>query len=117
MYFIVHQLHHVLVTRHDVHGAACLRRFASQRSNHVICFEASHPQHRNAIGLQRPPDIRNLLRQIFRHLLAIGLVSLVFDFCEGLSFNVELPDGGDAVGLLVTKRSPRHVKYGSQIVR
>ena len=117
---IVHQLvivpcHSTRCTRDGLPSPLC----EPGLPNHVIRLEASHAQHRNSIGLSVAAGYRDLLLQIFQASPSGGLVSLVvFDLCEGLGLNVELPNGGDAVGLLSHKTfAPPRVKCGSQIVR
>ena len=90
---------------------------ACQRSDHVIGFEARLLQDGDPVYLKGAPYVRKLLRQIGRHLCTIGFVSAVRDLVEGLSFDVELANRGDGLGLFVTKCGRRDIKDGCEILR
>ncbi len=85
-----HQLQHVLVVRDDIHRMPRLRSLRCQRADHVVGLKALRLQDRNMKRLQRAPDIRQLLRQVRRHLGAVGLVAAVVHLFEGLRLDVEL---------------------------
>ena len=110
--FVVDQLHHVLVAGDDIDRMRGLGSFARQGADYVVGFESREFQDRNAIGLQRAPDVGHLLDQILRHGCAVGFVSLVFDFGEGLRLDIELTDFGDGVGLLIAERGSGDVEDG-----
>ncbi len=114
---VADQLHHVLIAGDDKYRVACVDGFASQRADHVVSLEARRFEHGNAIGLQRSPDVRNLLRQIVGHGRAIGLVAAVGRVNKCLRLGVELAKTGDGRCLLVAKRRSGHVKHCRQIFR
>ncbi len=116
LHFVVDQLHHVFVAGNDIHRMRRLGRLARQSADHVVGLEAHHLQDRNAVRLERPPDIRNLLHQVFRHGRAVGLVPLVFHFRESLRLDVELANAGHGLRLLVAKSRSGHVEHRRQIL-
>ena len=93
---IIHQLQHVLAAGYNINSALLRSGFSGQCADHVVGFISGNFENRNAIGLERAPYIRNLLRQVSGHLTAVSFVLLV---------------------LLVAKRGGRHVKYRCQILR
>ena len=112
---VVHQLQHVFVARHDEHRIRFRGRFSRQRSDHVVGFIAFELQNWDAISFERAPNVRNLLHQIAWHLGAIGFVSAIFGFFEGLRLDVELADGGDRFRLLIADGRRAHVEHSRQI--
>ena len=114
---VVHQLQHVLVARNHVYGIGLLHGFARQRADHVVGFVASQFEDRNAVGFERSSDVGQLLRQVSGHFFAIGLVTVILDFLEGLGLQIEPAHAGEAFGLLIAKGGRGHVKYRRQIFR
>ena len=86
---IIHQLKHVFVAGNDVHGPALSSGLCSKSANYIICLVAGHLEDRNAIRLERAPDIRDLLCEIPRHLATIGFVFLVLLVAECGSRHIE----------------------------
>ena len=112
---VVHELHHVFVARYDVDRMRRLGRFASERADYIVGFEARDADHRNAIRLKRASDVRNLLRQILRHRRAIRFVAFIFDLGEGLGLDVELSDGSNRLGLFFAECRAGNVEHRCQI--
>ncbi len=77
----------------------CGRGFAGEGTDYVVGFEAGYFEDWDAVGFEGAADIGDLLGKIFGHGGAVGFVAFVFDFGEGLRFDVELADGGDGFGL------------------
>ena len=88
-----------------------------QGADDVVGLEAGSLEHRNAIGLQRAPDVGHLLRQVVGHRGAIGLVAVVGHVDVGLRLAVELAQAGHRGGLLVAKGGSGHVEDGGQVLR
>ena len=97
-------------------GIRFRRRFPRQRSDHIVGFVTFELQNRNAISLERPPNVRNLLHQVARHLGAIRLVAAILRFFERLRLDVELADRGDRFRLLIADRRRAHIEYRRQIL-
>ncbi len=116
LHFVVHQLQHVFVARNDKHRMRFRRRFSRQRSNHIVGFVTLELQNRDAISLQRPPNVGNLLRQVRGHLGAVCLVAAIFRFLEGLRLDVELADGRDRFRLLTADGRRGHIEHRRQIL-
>jgi hypothetical protein len=91
------------------------RGFAGQGADHVIGFVARQFEDRNAICLERAPDVGHLLHQFRRHLAAIGLIAVIFNFLEGLGLQVEPAYLGDGLGFGITEGGCGHVEYRSQV--
>ena len=103
-YAVSYKLHHVLVIRHDVHRMPRRLRLLGQRPNHVVRFIPLVRQDRNMERLQRPPDIRELLRQIFRHRRPVRLVPRVVHVFKLLRLDVELLHRRQALRLLIAQQ-------------
>ena len=93
------------------------RRLPREGADHVIGLEAGIFQHGNAIGLNGAANVGQLLRQIRRHLRAVGFIAAVFFFPEGLRLDVEFADGGDGSAMGIAKGWRRHVEDCRQILR
>src|SRR5207244_9490479 len=100
---IVHELQHIFVAGDYVHQIGLRGSFFRQRTDDVIGFIAAKLENRNAIGLERSPNIGQLLRQIARHLTSVGFVTWLFNFLEFLSFKLELAYSLDLPSCLVAK--------------
>ena len=94
---VVDQLQHVLVAGDHVDRVRLRGGFAGERADHVVGFVAGQLEDRNAVGLERAPDVGHLLRQIGGHLVAIGFVAVVFDFLKGLRLQIEVANTGDGL--------------------
>jgi hypothetical protein len=113
---IVDQLQHVFVARDDVHAAGLRGGLRGQSADDVVGFVSGEFEDGNAISLQRTADIRHLLHEVGRHLLAVGFVSVIFGFLKCLRLQIEPADAGNGLGLLLAKSWRGHVKNGGQIL-
>ncbi len=62
---------------------------AGQCADYIVGFKAGEFENRNAVGLERAPDVGDLLHQISRHFVAIGFVAVIFGFLKSLRFQIE----------------------------
>src|SRR5437667_11266308 len=107
---IVYELQHVLVTGDDVNEVGLRGSFLGQRADDVIGFIASKLENRNAIGLERSPNIGQVLRQIARHLTSVGFVTSVLNFLDCLSLHVEPTYSRDLASLMMAKGGEEHIE-------
>ncbi len=112
---IVDQLQHVLVARDHIHQIRLRGGLAGQGADHVIGFVAREFEDGNAVSLERAPDVGHLLHQFRRHLTAIGLVAVIFDFLKGLGLQVKFAYLGDRFRLGVPEGGGGNVKHRGQI--
>ena len=100
------ELHHVLIAGDDHHLKTRLFRAPRQRADDVIGFEPRVFQHRNLHGLQHPADVGNLLQQVRRRFLAVGLVGGELLLAQGRPFTLE--DRRDVGRLILPRQLPQH---------
>ena len=87
-------------------SAACRR----QRADHIVGFKALGLQNRDAKGLQRAANEGQLLRQVGRHLGAVGLVAGVIDLVKGLRLDIPFAHRGHAARALIAKDGTAHIE-------
>ena len=114
---VAHELEHVFVAGDHVHRMAGGIGLMRQRADDIVGLESRLFQNGNAICVQRAPDVRKLLRQIVRHLLAIGLVSAVSDLLVGLRLAVVLLHRCDCLRLLIAKCRRSYVEDRRKVLR
>ena len=108
-------MQHVLIAGNHIDQVRLRHGFARQGANDIIGLIAGEFEDWDAVRFQRPANIGQLLRQVSRHLATIRLVAAIFDFLEGLSFQIELANLGNGFGLLIAECGRCHVEYRSEI--
>src|SRR4029077_10786837 len=88
-----------------------------QSTDHIVGLITSEFENRNAIGLERSPDVRQLLSQFARHFLAVRLVTVVLDFLKGLRLQIKTPDASDTFRLLIAEGWSSHIENCRQVFR
>ena len=113
---VVHQLQHVLITGHDKHRIGLFGSLERQGADHVIRFIALEFQDGDAVRFEGAADVGQLLRQVGRHLAAIGFVPVVGNLLKSLRLGVETADAGDGFRLLIAKGGSGQVEHRRQVL-
>ena len=100
-------LAHVFVVRHDDCLQSFFGRLLRQRSDHIVCFEARHRNHRDVVGFAKPLDVRKLRSEILRHLLAIRFVIGECLVTKSLLFRFK--NCRDVFRFFILNQLPQHV--------
>jgi len=105
---IADELQQILIPRdnHDLQGA--LDGLLGEGGNDVICLMALPFHARNAMHPHQFLDVGNLYHQVFRHLLAGGLVKLVHGVSVGRARRIE--DHAQIVRLLFADHLGEHLR-------
>src|ERR1700677_2330759 len=111
------QLQHVFVIRNYKDIMILLGGLTGQRADYIVGFEALGLQNGDAKGFQSPPDEWQLLRQISRHLGAVGFVAGVIDLVKGLGLDVPFAHRGHGARTLIAKDGPAHVEDSGKELR
>src|SRR5581483_11851091 len=86
---VAHELQHVFVAGDDIYGIASADSLVRQRTDYVVSFESGLLQNGNSVGIERSPDVWQLLREIVRHLGPVRLVPTIGDFLIRLRLAIE----------------------------
>ena len=113
-YVIIHQLQHVLVAGDDKHRVTCIRSLFCECADDVIGFKSVCLEDRNMKGFERPPNVGQLLREVWRHLGTVGLVAAIVGLFKALCLGAPLAQNGDLLGAFIAKNGSAGIENGCE---